>query len=510
MAFFSSVGHAAPIQRLFISTALVASLVALAGCAVSTDPLSDADIARVAQDRFQEAYAGQEPVKGSIDLGEAMARAVLYNLDDRVQLAESLLRSRELASASAAMLPSLTSSASRNMRNKPDASSSYNLSTNNYNFNASTSQDEQINTANAALAWNVLDLGLSYVRAQQSADQVLAAEERRRRVLARLIEDVRTAYWRALAAEYLSRELPKVEARAREALEQSRVLIKDGNISPLTALAYQKEIYEIQDRVQTVQTEVVSARAQLASLMNLPPGTNFTLVRPKAEPAARALPDAKRMMASALEYRPELREALYQERITGRDQLIAILETLPTAGLFANANTTSNSFAQNKEWLGYGAQASWNLMRVFTLPVRHAEAAAKENLAQERARALVSTMALQVAISRDRYQQARRRLQTASDFQNVQKELLEQLKASTSAARSGEQELVREELSSLLARARYDVALAEVQGAWAIVQTTMGRDPYPDLVSNDLNDMKAAFRAKLSGRAMPARVVSNE
>jgi hypothetical protein len=38
----------------------------------------------------------------------------------------------------------------------------------------------------------------------------------------------------------------------------------------------------------------------------------------------------------------------------------------------------------------------------------------------------------------------------------------------------------------------------------------MGRDPYPDLVSNDLNDMKAAFRAKLSGRAMPARVVSNE
>jgi outer membrane protein TolC len=321
---------------------------------------------------------------------------------------------------------------------------------------------------------------------------------------------VRTAYWRALAAEYLSRELPKVEARAREALEQSRVLIKDGNISPLTALAYQKEIYEIQDRVQTVQTEVVSARAQLASLMNLPPGTNFTLVRPKAEPAARALPDAKRMMASALEYRPELREALYQERITGRDQLIAILETLPTAGLFANANTTSNSFAQNKEWLGYGAQASWNLMRVFTLPVRQAEAAAKENLAQERARALVSTMALQVAISRDRYQQARRRLQTASDFQNVQKELLEQLKASTSAARSGEQELVREELSSLLARARYDVALAEVQGAWAIVQTTMGRDPYPDLVSNDLNDMKAAFRAKLSGRPMPARVVSNE
>ena len=278
------------------------------------------------------------------------------------------------------------------------------------------------------------------------------------------------------------------------------MLIKDGNISPQTALAYQKEIYEIQDRVQSVQTEVATAKAQLASLMNLPPGTPFTLVRPKAAPAARPLPDAKNMMASALDYRPEVREALYHERITGRDQLIAVLETLPSANLFVNANTTSNTYTLNKEWLGYGAQASWNLMRVFTLPLRQAEAEAKENLAQERARALVSTLALQVAISRDRYAQARRRLQTAGDFQSVQSELLEQLKASTSAARSGEQELVREELSSLLARARFDVAYAEVQGAWASVQTTMGRDPYPELGSKDLKELKEAFRAKLSGR----------
>ena len=505
MTFLTHLGRLASSQRLLLSTALMASTFGLAGCAVTPDPLSEVDIARISQDRFNEAYARQEPVKGAIDLSEAMARAVLYNLDDRVQVAESLLRSRELASASAAMLPSLTSSASRNLRNKVEASSSYNLSSGSNNFNASTSQDERVNTSNAALAWNVLDLGLSYVRANQSADQLLAAEERRRRVLARLVEEVRTAYWRALAADYLSRELPKVEARAHEALEQSRLLIKDGNISPQTALAYQKEIYEIQDRVQSVQTEVVTAKAQLASLMNLPPGTQFTLVHPKAEPTTRPLPNAKSMMASALEYRPEVREAFYQERITSRDQLISILETLPSANLFVNANTTSNSYTLNKEWLGYGAQASWNLMRVFTLPLRQAEAEAKENLAQERARALVSTLALQVAISRDRYAQARRRLQTASDFQNVQNELLEQLRASTMAARSGEQELVREELSALLARARYDVAYAEVQGAWAVVQTTMGRDPYPVLVSNDLHEMKAAFRAKLSGREPPQR-----
>lgn len=508
MILIHSIGYFARVHQSRHLPVVAVCALFLSGCVVTPDPLSNAQFSQAAQDHVADIYDGQEPVKGAIDLGEAMARAVLYNLDDRVQQAETLLRSRELASANVAMLPSLTASANRNLRNKVDASSSYNLASGSNNFNASTSQDQNLNTANSALAWNVLDLGLSYVRANQAADQVLAAEERRRRVLARLIEEVRTSYWRALAAEYLARELPKVEARAKAALEQSRNLIRDGNVSPLTSLAYQKEIYEIQDRVQSVQTEVITAKAQLASLMNLPAGTNFSLVRPKAEIGGR-LPDTKTMLASALEYRPDVREALYQERIESKGQAIALLETLPSINMFLNANTTSNSFTLNKEWLGYGAQASWNLMKVFTLPLRQAEAEAKENLVKERARALVASVALQVVISRDRYAQARRRLQTASDFEAVQRELLEQLKASTSAARSGDQELVREELSSLLARARYDVALAEVQGSWAVVQTTMGRDPYPPL-SNDLSELKSAFRAKLSGRPVPVRVVSND
>ncbi len=508
MFFIRDLGPIArPSQTWQFSVVLLSGLV-LSGCMVAPEPMTNAQLSQAAQDRVADIYEGQEPVKGSIDLGEAMARAVLYNLEDRVQQAEYLLRSTELASANVAMLPGLTAGAGRTLRNKVDASSSYNIGQKLNNFSASTSQDERLNTANTALAWNVLDLGLSYVRAKQAADQVLVAQERRRRVLAHLIEDVRTVYWRALAAEYLARELPKVEARAKAALEQSRVLIKDGNVSPLTALAYQKEIYEIQDRVQSVQTEVVTAKAQLASLMNLPPGTNFSLVRPKAEISGR-LPDTKSMFESALEFRPDVREALYQERIESKGQAIALLETLPSINIFLNANTTSNSYTLNKEWLGYGAQASWNLMKVFTLPLRQSEVEAKENLVRERARALVASVALQVVISRDRYAQARRRLQTSRDFESVQRELLEQLQASTSAARSGDQELVREELSALLAHARYDMALAEVHAAWAVVQTSMGRDPYPE-ISSDLSELKSAFRAKLEGRAVPARVVSNE
>lgn len=501
----ATLGRCAAMRHHLRMLTVLGGSILLSGCVVTPEGLNNAEVLGSAQERYVESYSGQEPVRGQIDLGEAMARAVLYNLDERVQVAESLLRSRELASANAAMLPALTASASRNIRNKVDASSSYSVSNGTQSLATSTSQDMQISQSNAALAWNVLDLGLSYVRAKQAADQALAAEERRRRVLARLVEDVRTAYWRALAAEHLAVELPKIEARARAALEQSRMLIKDGNASPASALSYQKEIYELQDRVQTIQSEVISAKSQLASLMNLPPGTQFTLVRPKSEVAFKPLPDSKSMVLSALEFRPDVREALYQERITEREKLTSLLETLPSIGGFLNVNATSNSYTLNKEWLGYGAQASWNLMRVFTLPLRQAEGEAREKLAQERARALVSSVALQVAISRERYGQARRRLQTAADYRAVQMELLGQMKASASATRSSDQELVREEMSALLAQARYDMAMADVQGSWAVVQTSMGRDPYPETISEDLGELRSAFRAKLSGRPEPRR-----
>ena len=44
---------------------------------------------------------------------------------------------------------------------------------------------------------------VSHLRAQQKADQVLMAEERRRKVAQNVMQDVRNSYWRALGAQRL-------------------------------------------------------------------------------------------------------------------------------------------------------------------------------------------------------------------------------------------------------------------------------------------------------------------
>ena len=48
------------------------------------------------------------------------------------------------------------------------------------------------------MSWNLLDFGVSYYRARQQADQVLIAEERKRKVVQNILADTRNAYWRAL------------------------------------------------------------------------------------------------------------------------------------------------------------------------------------------------------------------------------------------------------------------------------------------------------------------------
>lgn len=70
----------------------VAGLV-LPGCAVSPAPLTETELSARAADHLGRVTAVQEPVVGAIDLYEAMARALKYNLDHRVEVMDAALRS---------------------------------------------------------------------------------------------------------------------------------------------------------------------------------------------------------------------------------------------------------------------------------------------------------------------------------------------------------------------------------------------------------------------------------
>lgn len=206
------------------------------------------------------------------------------------------------------MLPNVVASSGYAARDNVNASSSTNVLTGTQSLAPSTSQERQMLTADVTFSWNILDFGLSYVRAQQAGDKFLIAEEMRRKVAHRLIEDVRTAYWRAVSGERLLARLRTLERRVRSAQAKSRSISADRQTSPITAVTYERELVEIKRTIQELQRDLSVAKTQLSALMNLRPGTRFTLVQGHRPGVLQLKMPVPQMIATALENRAELRE----------------------------------------------------------------------------------------------------------------------------------------------------------------------------------------------------------
>ncbi len=484
--------------RLLVSASGLALLGAIsAGCSVSPQEIGSAELGVIAGNSIAAVDAGQEPVRGAIDLYEAIARAVKYNLDHQVEMAEQAVRDRELHLSHYSMLPNVVANSGYAARDKVNASSSKNVLTDQESLATSTSQDRKLRNADIAFGWNIVDFGLSYVRARQAADKVLIQQELRRKIRLRITEEVRGAYWRALSAQRLLGRLARVEAQARDVERSSRSIAAQRETSPVTALTYQREIVDVQRVIGEVQRELISAHAQLGALMNLKPGARFSVVdmnRRAPLPPGNSMADLAHV---ALMNRPELREVEYRKRINSQEAHAALLELLPGLNLIAGSNMDSNSFLLNSHWMNWGARASWNLLKVFSYPARRDVVEEQTRMLETRTLAVSMAIMTQVYVSRIRYAHALKEMETARRYRDVQVQLLAQIRAEAAADRVARQTLVREELNAVVADAKLDIAFATVQSALANLHTSLGNDPYDGEAGTaaSVTEIAAAIRA---------------
>ena len=460
-----------------------ASLLALGACTVSREPLTSTELATTAERLQREVAANQEPVSGPVDLYEAMARALKYNLDYKVAMMEESLKASEADLASYDMLPQLVANAGYAGRNNFQGASSLSLISGRQSLEPSTSSEKDIFAADLSLSWDVLDFGLSKIRAEQAADQTLIAEERRRKVAGRVIEEVRTAYWRAVSAQRLLDKLTQLEGSVEETLSNSERLSERRVSAPLTALTYQRELIGIQTNIRELQRELTIAKAQLAALMNLEPGTEFTLVMPDRGVAMPQVGYATdEMMLSALRNRPELREVAYLQRINLQELDAATLSALPSLRGFVGLNYDSNDFLYNNDWVNYGARASWNLLNLFRLPAHKRAIRAEGDLIRQRELALAMAVMTQVHVARARLSHRMVELDSASRGYGVQSKIIDQITSGYRAGAMSKQTMLREEMNTLVSEVKYDIAYAEAQNAYANLYAAIGLDSFgPDV-----------------------------
>lgn len=472
---------------MFKKPLLVTAIAAvISGCSVTPEIISSQNIASVAQSDVQ--MLGQEQALGSpVSLDEAIARAVLNNRDKKLKALETALAQGQIDLVQHEMLPQLTTSAGYSERSNFAASASVNFTdgepdTLPSNPSYSVSQDKERTTYDAAFTWNILDFGLSYVRAKQHADRYLISKERERKVEHNITQDVRAAYWRAVSAERLLTKINPLIEQAREALADSRQVETKRLRAPLEALFYQRELLDILRALQSLRQELVGAKTELAGLMGLKPGVQFTLadVENPSFTVPKLTVELEQMEELALQQRPELVETHYQKRISAAETKAAMLSMLPGINLTAGAYHDSNEYLLNQDWTSMGAQISWNLFDVFKVGAERRMAKTREALAEEQRLATSMAVLTQVHLSRIRYEQSLKSFDLAGEYLSVAERISEQTLNAAQMKRTSQLDLIRESLNTVLAELRRDVAYAELQNSYGRVYVTMGMDLLPE------------------------------
>lgn len=467
--------------KIILST-IVAGIL-LAGCSVTPKPILPEYIKEDVENNLQYLDKISQPITKPISLDEAINRAIENNLSKKLDLLSSALAEQKIDIVAFEALPSLTAKAGYSERNNYAASSSVPFTngepgepTGSY----SVSQEKQTTTAGIGFSWNVLDFGLSYVRANQQADRYLIAKEKERKSIHNIKEEVRNAYYQAVSADELLKSIKPIMSEVQAALNDSEK-IKNLNIdSPIKSLTYQRELLEVIRSLNTLEENLVKSKIELAKLMGLKPGTQFELsekIKDKYDLPNIGIPINK-LERYALENRPELQETRYQERISEDEVKAVMLKMLPGIDLNAGYSTDNNKYLLNNDWVSYGANVSWNLMSVFNSNLNRKLALTQIELAKQQKLALSMAVISQVHISLLDFEQAKKDYKLSEKYFGVAKEIYKIIQNENSLDVNGNLSLIKEKLNYLISNLRLSSSYAKVQNSYGKIISSVGNEEF--------------------------------
>jgi len=456
----------------------------LSGCAIKPTPFTVAQLQQTVQDDRSAMFSRQQPVTGPITLDEAMARAIRYNLDHRLKMMEEVLGQKQLDLSNFDLLPKLTAQAGYTDRNHPLSSSS----TSTFNPGVTTvpqsySTDQSDRTADLGFSWNLLDLGVSYYEAKEQADRVLVLEQRRRKVVQLMMQQVREAYWQAAGAQRLHDRIEPLLIQARAALNDSKQAQQEQLRAPLDTLNYQHELLDLMRQLEIVRDQLDEAKPRLASLMNLEPGKDFVLAPPDGFSIPSFDMPMDKMEETALERRPELVEASYNQRISVNETHKALAKLLPGIELELGAHYDSNSFFQYQAWRAAGISVSWNLLNVLNVKNIKGLADAQLQVAKTQQLALSMAVLTQVHVARTQLDAKSRQFDLFKQLNDVDQQILVHTHNATQANAQSKLEEIRAATGAMMSELRLYESYGELEGAYGQLLATLGFDPVPDAVT---------------------------
>ncbi|MBF0185850.1 MAG: TolC family protein [Magnetococcales bacterium] len=485
-----------PVCYVWCSAALL-----LGSCTYTPEPITQQErLQRMAQDRLA-VYKDVEPITRPLTLADAMARAIRYNLDHKLKRMEEALAFGQSAMAEKELLPRLTMQAGYSSRNRPAGASSRSLLTGVQSLEASTSAERESLDADLSVAWNVLDFGLNTLRAQQQADRYLISQERRRKVIHDILQEVRHSFWRALAAQRLLPEIQTFLNEAQQALADSQLAEINLLQPPSQALEYQLGLLETIYQITTLQRDLSVAQTQLSALINHDLNQSFTLEAPeKGMDGLPRLPeDVQQLEELALLFRPELREEDYLTRIDQTEARASLLQLFPGMNLEGGYHLSTNAFLYHQNWLQGSLQLAWNLVNLIKAPTALAMADAKAEIAKGRRLSMGMAVLTQLHVAKIRYDQtvAEYRIieQMSQAAQRLHQHASHAANAPAALQTRSDLDRIQSKARSIYRRMQKELAYAELHNAAGRLSLSVGIDPLPEKGAGEAASLSALSQA---------------
>jgi outer membrane protein TolC len=452
----------------------------LGACSVTPEPMSEGEReVRAAADLKVIHAKRYEPVR-AISLYEAMARAVAFNLQHSVRQIERDIAEMELRQVNEEGFPDVEASGGQT-RDSAKVSSDTN---------------RNIRSGSIGATWSLLDLGVSYARAKQSADRVMVAEERRRKALQDIVRSVRLAYWKAVGAQQLMTRMVAIERDFSEALAESRRLEVTSVETRRRTVGFRRGLIDTVRQLIAARKEYGRAKLEFAQLINVRPGVRFTLQPPETGQGIPALPVAlEEMEAFALENRPELGVEDYNERITDWESREALYGMFPGLDLELTRNFSTDTGLVNTSWGSVGATLGMNLFRVFSGALQMEAAGQRGELARRQRLALSVAVLAQVHIAAQEYREANYQFRLARQISRSDEELSQLAMAERKITAGNMLDVVDVAARQLRSEVEQHRAYVELRRSHGDVLHALGLDAVPtDVRLDDIDGLRLTIR----------------
>lgn len=344
---------------------LIVLLINLAGCEwrASSPEEMRADIIN----QFKTGTYAPIP-KEPVSLAVAVEMALHYNLDSNIKEMEQAIKAEEATGAKLSLLPSMTLDFKRSRRSNERAAKSTSFKTKRESVEPSLSSSRINKTYNGTMAWNLLDFGLSFVRARQAEHQMLDSHMQYLRARQRLCLEVSEKYWRLVIASQAIKNAEDLIEKIKLRRKQIERHVATGNLNEMPGLEKQKSLAQTQIQLGQYKRDYAKAYIEFGKQIGMVPGASYSIVLPNVNEVLGAFDyNIKDLEVEALQNRPELIGLCHKEQVQLDEVRATILKMFPNVNLFAAREHDANPFLTHGTWHTLGLSATMNLL---SLPQR--------------------------------------------------------------------------------------------------------------------------------------------